>query len=255
MAIHLKHRWAELHWATRLSALIVFAALLWWQSRYTWSVHNPMYGWPMPFDNLWYGESLRPELSLTILLLDCGVWVLLAGSAGFFLNRWRLAAYRLRPTLNATLAVVAVVAVILALGCAETYLRKHPNNGSMFPRYARVELGSIDVWFDIGLFTDPMYCWPLVRIVVVFAIGSGIYTVGTLLYRSVQCRCLVSETHKANLAASQSTFGTVARSSLVDDDRAGLSCRDPVVVRAAIWTLFVIIGFYFMVWLLCPKIY
>jgi hypothetical protein len=73
--------------------LAALLAILRWQCRYTWSIGNPMYGWPIPFNNVWhhdgweqYGwEQWRPWL----LALDATVWLILLASVGYTLERWR----------------------------------------------------------------------------------------------------------------------------------------------------------------------
>ena len=182
MLFDLRNHWVQLHWATRLCAIAVIVVLLGWQSRNTSFVRNPMFGWPMPFTNLWYRGSPRPGSSPSILILDCAVWLLLAGSTGYVVEMSRRQTNQIRLRLRTVLGVFSAVVVLVAIGCTETYFREHPGNDSIFPRYGRADLGGIDVWLDIGLFTDPIYCWPLTRIVIVFSIGCAVYTANCLLY-------------------------------------------------------------------------
>ena len=75
---------------------------------------------------------------------------------------------------------MAVAGVVFALGCVEIYLRLHPNNGSIYPKYARLDLGHVGIWFDIGLFSDPPFSRLWVRIVIMLAIGCAVHTAGCL---------------------------------------------------------------------------
>ena len=69
MKLSLIGRWGSLHWATRIVVLTVILAVLRWQSRYTHAISNPMFGWPMPFNDVWY-EGARGEWLPHLLLLD-----------------------------------------------------------------------------------------------------------------------------------------------------------------------------------------
>jgi hypothetical protein len=151
----------------------IVVTILFWQARYTWSVGNPMYGWPMPFDNLWYlGQRAWSPL---VLAVDIVFWGALAASTAFTIERWLRKPQKTKLTLRGLLAIQCAVAVVLAAGVAENYLRNHPNNDSLFPRYGKVTLAHTDIWFDIGLFSAPVSHWPLMRLPIVFAIGCAAY--------------------------------------------------------------------------------
>jgi hypothetical protein len=159
--------------------LAVLLALLWWQSRWMWGIHNPMYGWPMPFNNVWY-DNFEGEWRPSILILDIGVWLILAGSVGYVLEGWRRKPDRYQLTPARRRALLAVAGVVFALGCVEIYLRLHPNNEAIVPQYARLDLGHVQIWFDIGLFTAPPFSRLWGRIVIMLAIGCTVYTAGCL---------------------------------------------------------------------------
>ena len=52
MGIRPQEFWMRLHWTTRIAMLAVLFDILWWQARYISTVHNPMYGWPLSFNNV-----------------------------------------------------------------------------------------------------------------------------------------------------------------------------------------------------------
>ncbi len=235
--------------------LAVFLALLWWQSRYTWIIHNPMYGWPIPFNNVWYGglRQWRPS----ILILDVAVWLILAGSVGHVLERWRRRPNRLQLTLGSLLLLQAVVAVLLSLGCGEGYLRAHPNNDSIFPKYARWEAGGVDIWFDIGLFTDPPHRWPFARITIVLAIGCTIYTIGYLLWGAMRLAgdVMGGRPHTHSHSAPEPTSSYAAPSTGPRaDDRSPHHQKEPGIVRVVAWVLVAIIAFFLATTLFPPAV-
>jgi hypothetical protein len=174
MNFHPRQFWKRLHWATRIAMLTVLLAILWWQARYTLAIGNPMYGWPMPFNNVWY-EGWHGDWRPSILIVDAPVWLSLTGAVGYTLERWRRKPKRFHMTLGGLFVLQGVAAAVYAIGCIEGYLRAHPNNGSMFPAYARWNIGSVSLWFDLGLFTDPPGCRPLIRLAVILAIGCLVY--------------------------------------------------------------------------------
>jgi hypothetical protein len=188
MNLYPSHFWKRLHWATRIAMLAVFFAILWWQARYIWTINNPMYGWPMPFNNVWY-RNVQGDWRPSILLVDAPIWLMLTGSVGYTLERWRRRPKRFQTTLGGLFVLQGVVAALCALGCMEGYLRAHPNNGSMWPLYARWDICNVSLWFDLGLFTDPpLYRFPS-RLAIIFAIGCFVYTVIRLLSSTVRRVC------------------------------------------------------------------
>ncbi len=187
MTSRLKNLWVSLHWAARIAMLLVLFAVQWWQARYTWSIHNPMYGWPVSFNNVWSATGdggWHPWL----LALDAAVSLILLASVGYTFERlWR----KTKPfqfSLGSLFGLQAVVAVLLAIGCTEGYLRAHPNNDSIYPKYASWDLGGLTIGLDIGLFTDPPLDWPLARIAIIFAICCVVYTAGSLIFNAVRRR-------------------------------------------------------------------
>lgn len=249
-------RWQRLHWVTRLSILSVLVAILWWQARYTRSFGNPQYGWPISFDGLW---DLNRRPSLVLLLVDCAVWLMLARSTGYVIETWWRQPHRFPLTHHTVISLSIVLVVLLVLGGIEAYFRIHPNNGSITPKYACVNLGSIDIWFDIGLFTDPVYDWPLARIVVIGAIGCTVYTMGRLPYLCAQ-RCVRSVAalggrEKGTYTHAEAPDGTVAATVVPSsDDRVRPACRTPIMARIAIWLLFMILTLWAISWLLFPRV-
>ena len=168
--------------------LAVLFGILWFQARYVWKIRNPMYGWPMPFNNVWYKGWQRDWLPW-LLFDDAIVWLALVGAVGYTLEQWRRKPKRLQFTLGGLLVLPGVVAIVLTLGGAEAYLRAHPNIFMIVPLYARLDLGSVSLWFDIGLFTDPLGCWPLSRFLVIFAIGCFAYMAISLLVTVARRAC------------------------------------------------------------------
>ena len=110
------------------------------------------------------------------------IWLYLAGSTAYVVETLRQQTNQIRSALRVILGLSGIAAVLSAFGCTEAYFREHPGNNFIFPRYGRTDLGGIDVWLDIGLFTDPIYRWPLARIVIIFSIGCAAYTAICLLY-------------------------------------------------------------------------
>ncbi len=184
MAIHVKTLWTSLHWATRIAMLLVLFAIQWWQARYTWISHDRTYGWPIAFANAWDAGESYPWL----LALDAAVWLVLLASVGYALERlWR----KTKPfqfSLGSLFGLQAVVAVLLALGGAERFLRANPSYGWMALDYASSDWGRSGIWFDIELLTDSPLHWPLSRIAIILAIGCVVYTAGSLVSRVVWCR-------------------------------------------------------------------
>lgn len=153
--------------------LAVFGAQSWWQSRYIGTREKVIYGWPVPFDHLWYSRS---EWDPGMLALNVFVWLILIGSVGYVVETWWRKPNALQFTIRGLLALQAAVAVVLALACTERYFRAHPNNGSDFPKLARWVAGDWELWLDLGLFTDPPANWLLVRVTIILAIGCAGYT-------------------------------------------------------------------------------
>ena len=219
--------------------LVVLVSLLWWQARYTLAFGNPMYGWPMPFNNVWY-DDFYGEWRPSILVFDAAVWLVLAGSTGYVINVWRRKANKRQVTLRGLFAVQSVAAVMLALGCIEGYLRAHPNNGSIVPKYAQWHTCAGNLWFDIGLFTDSLRSWLLLRVTVLFAVACSIYTVEHLL-----CAALV---RIRSWMGRQSNGCPLARTDdSAAQDVVGSDCRpanepcEPLLVRVFIYVLLIVL--------------
>ena len=221
MGIHLQKFWMRLHWTARIAMLGVLLDILWWQARYIWTVHNPMYGWPFSFNNVWHGEWRRDWL-LSILVVDAAVWLALVAAVGYMLEQWRSRPKRFQITLSGLFVLQLVVAIVLALGCAEGYLRLHPNDGSIFPAYARWEVGGVSLWFDIGLFTDPFDYRPLARLTILLAIGCFVYT----------AICLSSSTVRRYWG------GRPVPAQIIPSDTRH---RDPLLVRIVLFILAVLV--------------
>ncbi len=188
MAFHPRRFWKHLHWATRLAMLAVFFAILCFQARYVWTIHNPMYGWPVPFNNVSHDGWNRDWLPW-LLLDDAVVWLALVGAVGYTVEQWLQKLKRFQFTLGGVLKLTGAVAVVLGLGGAEAYLRAHPHNFTIFPKHARLDAHGVSVWFDIGLFTDPFGRWPLIRLAIMFAIGCFVYTTISLLVLVIMRVC------------------------------------------------------------------
>jgi hypothetical protein len=217
MIFRLKSLWTSLYWATRIAMLLVLFAIQWWQARYTWSVHNPMYGWPVSFNNVWIGDARR-DWHPWLLALDAAVWIALLVSVGYALERLWRKAKPFQFSLGSMFGLQAIVAVVLAIGCAEGFLRENPNVFTIYPKYASCGLGGVTIGLDIGLFTDPPLDWPLARIAIILGIGCVVYTAGSLISRAVWRR-------------------EAATSSRVS------SYKSPAMARFLLWTLAVIDAF------------
>jgi hypothetical protein len=149
---------------------------------------------------------------------------------------------------------------LVALRCAEAYFHEHPGNDFIFPRYGRANLGGIDVWLDVGLFTDPIYRWPLARIVIVFSIGCAVYTAiclpSDLARWRIRSRTTMGKAQQQFARRARPTNReTVSPVAPVVSDRSCPGSHDPAIVRVAMWVLCAIIGLYLTGWLLLPKIY
>jgi hypothetical protein len=231
----MRSSWTRIHWISRLAILVVLAALLCWQARYTLAFGNPMYGWPMPFNNVSDG-NFRREWRPAVLILDVAVWFVLAGSTGYVLDVWRRKPNKHQVTLRGLFALQSVAAVVLALGCIEGYLRAHHDSGSIVPKYAQWDVGNIRLWFDIGLFTDPLRSWPILRATTVFAVACSVHTAGHLLIASfclIRHRLKRLSDHKLPVMAAPSPT----------PDVTGSNCRifntqhEPILARIVIIVL------------------
>jgi hypothetical protein len=150
----------------------VFVALVAWDTRNIWLIHEPMHGWPIPWNNLWYLGHRR--WSPRLLLFDVSVWFVLGAAAAYIAARLLSFAMRRQFALSSVLGLLATVAALLSLWRAEDWLRKHPGNDAIVPRYGRINIGGTDVWFDLGLFTDPPDAWLPVRIPIIVSIGCAV---------------------------------------------------------------------------------
>ncbi len=183
------HLWTSLHWASCVAMLLVLFAIQWWQARYTWTIRNPTYGWPVSFNNLFIGYE-RPEWNPWFLALDVAVWLVLLASVGYTLERLWTKANPFQFSLGSLCGGLGVIAVLLALGCAEGFLRANPNIFTICPKYASRDLWGVTIGLDLGLFTDPPLDWPLARISIIVAIGCVVYSSGSLILNSVRRRDL-----------------------------------------------------------------
>ncbi len=216
----------RLHWSTRIAMLVVLMAMLSWQTRHTWTFFNPQYGWPMSFNNV-SGQGYREWRPLA-LLVDAVVWTALAASAGVVVERWRRRPNATGYSIAHLFGIQAAVAILLSLGMGEHWLRANPNNGYLFPKYARVQFADQEFWLDIGLFSDPLDQWPVVRIVVVAAIGCAIYAVGVIVWNASR-RILRFERHQqpGDQLNIERTTATMA--------------KDPWPARVVYWVLVVVV--------------
>lgn len=238
--------WKRLHWSTRIATLGVLVAILLWQSRYTWSVHNPMYGWPMSFKNVPDQLTFKDQWRPLILILDAAVWLAVAAGVGYITERWQRKPKRWQYSAGNLLGLQGVLAVLLSVGCIEEYLRFHPNCKSLFPRYARWEWGGVSVWFDIGLFTDPPQFWALGRIVIIIGIGCAVYSAGSLLCFVVShirgvVRGLLN--HDLSLVTQLPETHGANPVDGMDGADAGCARQDPAIARVVIWILLAIVAF------------
>ena len=193
-----------------------------------------MYGWPMPFNNVWYKGNGQGEWLPSILLLDIVTWLVLAGAAGLVAEGWCRKANRLQISLGSLFVVQIVAALLLALGSAEGYLRAHPNNDSIIPRYGHVNVGGNEVWFDIGLFTDPPLAGLLTRIAIIVAIGCAIFSVIQLLIYGV-------ERLRRTISGSPAVGDVAVPPHSITDERHCKASGEPIIARIAIWCLLIII--------------
>jgi hypothetical protein len=213
----------------------VLAALLWWQSRFAWVFGNPMYGWPMPFNNVWYGNFYDAWLP-AVLIFDAGIWLILAVSTAYVIDVWRRKPNKRQVTLRGLFTLQTIAAVMLALGCIEAYLRVHHDSGSIVPRYAQLRVGGVSLCFDIGLFTDPPPSWPVLRLTVLFAVACSVYAVGRVL-----CAPLFLVRRWKGRGTSQGP-----NTAAVQYAAASTSCppneqREPALARIAIYMLMTVV--------------
>lgn len=217
--------------------LVVLAALLWWQARYDLTViHNPMYGWPMTFNNVWGGS--RPEWRPGILLVDSVVWLALAGATGHVFELWRQKPNKHQITIRGLLVLESVTACVLALGCVEQYLRSHADSASLVPKYARWDIGESTIYFDVGLFTDPPRSWPLIpiRITIAFALGCAIFTTGHLLCAA--CRLAWDRVRKGHNVRPPSPIDTQSTRTVANHDCTSFDApRAPFMASIVIFLL------------------
>lgn len=158
------------HW----TVLVVLTTVSVWNFRYFGRLMPPLRGWPIFWNNLWYlGQD---QWSLKLLLVDVSLWLLLAGATVNVVERFRHLSRPFQFSLVGLLSMQAVVAVLIVIGLAESYLRRSPGNNVIFPRYGQTAVFGPEVWFDIGLFTDASNAWLLVRIPLIFFIGCAIYS-------------------------------------------------------------------------------
>ena len=157
----------------KLTATCVFVALFAWDTRHTWSFYEPMHGWPMPWNNLWYIE--QHVWSPRLLMFDVSLWCVLTAATVYVAGVIaRLIAHRQFP-LSGIFSLFVVVAVLLSLWRAEEWLQINPGNDSISPRYGRVAIAGRDLWFDLGLFSDPPDAWLAARISIVLSIGCVVF--------------------------------------------------------------------------------
>ena len=227
MTFRLKKLWISLNFTTRIAILTVLFAIQWWQARYTWSIHNPMYGWPVSFNNVWIGD-MRRAWHPWLLALNAAVWIIVLASVGYTLERlWR----KPKPfqfSLGSLFGLQAVLAILFALGSIERFLRAHPNVFTIYPKYACLDLGCVSIGLDLGLFTDPPLRASGVRGTIILAIGCVVYTAGSLMFNAVRRREAAT--------------------------RSGLSRKEPVIGRIIQWTLAVIDAFLLIVTSFPPSI-
>jgi hypothetical protein len=248
-------KWLNLHWITRIAILVVLLAIMLWQSRFTWSVHNPMYGWPMPFNNIWYQNEIiwRP----LILILDAIFWFFIAISVGYTTELWQRKSSRWEYNIGSLYVFLSVISVLISLGCIEWYFRIHPNNESLFPKYMYLEWGWIDAWFDIGLFTDPPIFWPLTRITIIFGIGCAVFTAVYILCFvicniTIYMKTLIN--HNITLSKQSMKIHDGNLSHPIEKGHPRCIKKDPLIARAVIWILLSVLVYFFLTSLFPPAI-
>jgi hypothetical protein len=236
MTLSLCTRWNELHWQARASALAVIAAVLLWQSRHTWSIANPTYGWPICFSNV--PHENRPEWQPLFLLCDIIVWLLLAGSAVHAAKWWKRRAIPYQFSLAGFMELQAVVAVLFAVGCTESYFRSHYDSGSLMPRFCVWKSGETDVWFDVGLFTDPPSL-SLPRIILLLAVASAIYMFGKSSFRLLRSIQDAVMRRRASSLRAEIVIPGFAPSACAETSSAN---KDTVFSRAVVWALVILVA-------------
>ena len=238
MLSRLIDRWMCLHWLTRFSVLGAFGVLLWWQTRHTFWFGFPQYGWPISYE---YVLGYKRGRSYPMFFVDFVVWLTLAGSTGYVIEKWWRQPSRFRLNRSRALAFSSVLLVLCAFRCIEAYFRMQADNDCVCPKYGYVDLGRMELWLDIGLFTDPIYCWPLIRIVVIGTVGCAIYAISLAIYRIVRCGVRWS-TH-----AGPTHDRIVIQMPLDERDRGPRDPNSGVII----WVLFAVVALY-MVWLAVP---
>jgi hypothetical protein len=228
-------KWLDLHWVTRISILSVLVAILSWQSRFIWSIANPMYGWPMPFNNIWYQSPL--SWCASILIQDIIIWFIIATAVGYTIEHWVRKNQRWQFYIISLIKLQTVVAVVFVLGCIEKYLRTHLNNESMTPKYVHWNYNNISIWFDIGLFTDPPQFWPLNRIIIIFGIGCVVYIAGYILLYGMS-HILTIGKRLINHHTQQTETYVVNSQVEIEGRHSSCPTKDPLIARVVIWILF-----------------
>ena len=212
------------------------------------------YGWPLAFDNI--GKSL--ELRVPFLIIDAVVWLSVAVSLGSVFEEWREKRANLSlPKRRCVSRLVRVVPLLVIIGVIEGYLRAQPRSGSIFPPRACREFFGTELDFDVGLFTDPVYSWPVLRALIIFAVGCSVYNAGRLLswmafriahLSGASCAC------GPPILRSSAVARTLRRSgaSAVASER--LSVREPQLVRFISYVLVGAIVLYFLAIFSVPRI-
>ena len=116
------------HWLGRICQLLLVLAILAWQARYVARIRNPMYGWPIPFNNTWYSNVF--EWHPIAFSANVIFWCCLLGSLSYVFNRFQNRNFNLK-----TLLALQVAVALLIVACnLEFHLRENPNNGIIHPR-------------------------------------------------------------------------------------------------------------------------
>lgn len=168
----------------RLIVVGVFLSLLLWATRYDWKMGDPMYGWPVCYQNLWYlGQP--DQHSGPLFLLDAFLWLAISLSVMEVVRRFHEARRNGAPhvTLKGMLFAQGVVAVMFSLALAERACCENADRvENPYTTYGRIDFSpGYQLWIDGGLFTgsfsDRFRYWLPLRLAVIGFVACYVYCV------------------------------------------------------------------------------
>jgi hypothetical protein len=162
-------------WRDVWTVVAVLVVIGLWQTRYTWNVGTPMYGWPFCYENLWYlGQH---QSSWRLFFADALVWVVISASAVQAARRLRAMSkpVAVRFTLRTALLGQATLAVLFALAIAERACHARMGTEGVYPPYGRIGLPNGPICIDVGLFVGRFDTWVSVRLAMIALVACTAY--------------------------------------------------------------------------------